>query len=177
MRALEARMARTGSLHAMDLSAQDIVTTLNALYQDQTAREAALICAFMWLTGVRCEDLSWIYRGYVALSERSLRVEMRWAKNIRTTNERVELRIPVEWLPMLPRDLSEALSSRICRGAHCELLFPGASTEYINRSLRRVWPSCGIAPTIGTANTNLLHLPQIVCPRYGAPIHRQRRHR
>lgn len=147
MRALDKRIALRGTTHALDIDDSQALRILHQMHQRHP--EAAIICGFMLITGIRCEDLNWIYRGHVALGNGILRVELRFAKNIRSALDRKELRVPTGWMPKLPKAVATALVSRFDNGPVNQLLFPGANATRVNAALKDACQRIGLAPQAG----------------------------
>ncbi len=169
MRALDVRIARRGHDHAMDLEVEDLGCLL-AKMQSTISSTSAVTLAFMWVTGLRCEDLSEIFGKQVTINRDFLQVEVRLSKTFRNSLDRAEIRIPVAWMPDMAIELSRALVQKIShakRSAANELVFGTPSVEVLNAHLRRAWKACGHrlialgahrSPTTYTFRRSFIHM-------------------
>ncbi len=161
MRALDHQIARQGSIHAVDLNNMEISPLLHIMYTSGD-RFIAIVCAFLWITGMRCEDVTELRRKHVELGDTFLRVEIRFAKNIRSRLDATELRIPIDWLPSLPKDIIIDLSRHLQEGSGNDALFPSISADRVNRNLRVAWPRCGVTVVGGRLFSNDIYVSSII---------------
>jgi integrase len=138
--ALDVRIARRGHDHAMDLDVASISSLLSHAFVENSERTLAM--AFMWCTGVRCQDLKEIRGKQVDVTKEFFRVEIRLAKNTRHALDRAEIRVPIEWLPPMAEGIIVALIERIQRArvaAPEEPLFGTLSVASLNALLVTAW--------------------------------------
>ena len=144
LHALDIRIARRGHDHAMDLEVDDIAALIAKVYTD-VSKPNALVMAFMWSTGLRCENLSEIFSRQVSIDASFLRVEVRLSKTASHPLDRAEVRIPVSWLPNMVIELSTALveHARAARKKPDETVFGTPNVDFLNAHIRRGWKACG----------------------------------
>jgi integrase len=180
MRALDIRTARQAHSHAMDLTEPEIAELLSYVYAVDPAR--ALVLAFMWCTGVRCQDLSEIRGKQVMIDSSFFRVEVRLSKTAHHALDRAEIRVPVSWIPDMPEAISIELLQHVQTGRRLrpdEPVFGTPTTEALNHALENAWKKSGRrlqfraahkCPTSYTMRRSFMHRVALHCTHTNGDI-------
>jgi integrase len=144
LRALARRGLASRVNHARDLSPDEIVELLQAMW-DQGFQEEAIAAYFMWITGLRFETIQEVRWVDLIFRKGVFQVDISKSKTIQAQRSQTTWSIAVQLIPAGPVAVVNEFAERASRTSTClELALGAFSRDHLNKVVKQVAYSTSI---------------------------------